>query len=299
MKWIKKYALFLMIFVSSLCYGTGKLLKAAENHQNDQNSPVASMPEEIPEPEKIGSGQESQGELEKGDNEPETAAPGEVDEPEAAGEPEIIEEPENAGEPGEVEQPEQKREFHRVELDYLDDALFIGDSRTSTLYEYAGWEQTDFFVKTGLTIWDVWERTMDGIYLEDVLAAKQYGKVYIMLGVNELGDGTAESFAEQFASVVARIREKQPEAIIFVESIMHVTAKKDAEGTYINNQEIDARNQEIQKLADNESIFWIDANEVMDEPGTGKLNGEYTFDGVHLKVKYIDVWQEFLLEHGI
>lgn len=204
------------------------------------------------------------------------------------------------GQTGEGEQPEtETREFQRVEMDYLDDALFIGDSRTSTLYEYAGWENTDFFVKYGQSVWEVWDNEIEGRTLEQMLTEKKYGKIYIMLGINELGTGTAQSFREQFATVVEQVQQFQPEAVIFVEAIIHVTPGKDAENTYINNQEINARNEELKTLADNKTIFYIDVNEVMDGPGTGKLNEDYTFDGVHLKVKYIDVWQEFLLNHGI
>lgn len=193
----------------------------------------------------------------------------------------------------------RKRSFERVEMDYLADALFIGDSRTATLYEYAGWSDTDFFVKYGQTVWDVWENTMDGRSLTDMLREKSYGKIYIMLGINELGTGTPDSFAAQFQTVVDQVRELQPAAVVFVESIMHVTAGKDAQGTYINNPEIDARNEKLKQLADHQNIFYIDANEVMDEPGTGKMREEYSFDGVHLQVKYIEVWREFLLDHGI
>ncbi len=189
--------------------------------------------------------------------------------------------------------------FHRVEMDYLSDALFIGDSRTSTLYEYAHWDETDFFVKNGLTIWDVWEKTMNGRTLADMLSAKQYGKIYIMLGINELGNETAEGYRKVYEDVLGKIRELQPKAVIFVQSIMHVTDGKDAEGTYINNTEVNARNLELEKLADNQTVFYLDVNEAMDEPGTGKLNREYSNDGVHLKVKYIPVWREFLLEHGV
>lgn len=193
----------------------------------------------------------------------------------------------------------KERSFQRVEMDYLSDALFIGDSRTATLYEYAGWSNTDFFVKYGQTVWDVWENTMDGRNLTDMLQGKTYGKIYIMLGINELGTGTPDSFAAQFQTVVDRVRELQPQAVVFVEAIMHVTAGKDAQGTYINNSQIDARNEKLKLLEDNQNIFYIDANEVMDEPGTGKLREEYSFDGVHLQVKYIDIWREFLLDHGI
>lgn len=47
-----------------------------------------------------------------------------------------------------------------------------------------------------------------------------------MLGINEIGTGTADTFAEQYGKVINTIREKQPDAIIFIQSIMHVTKKK-------------------------------------------------------------------------
>lgn len=47
-----------------------------------------------------------------------------------------------------------------------------------------------------------------------------------MLGINEIGTGTADTFAEQYGKVINTIREKQPDAIIFIQSIMHVTKRK-------------------------------------------------------------------------
>lgn len=205
------------------------------------------------------------------------------------------------------EVPEEKeREFTQVDMSYLDGALFIGDSRTSTLAEYAGWEQTDFFVEYGLTIWDVMDEriakdpdTGGTVTVREGLSRKKYDKIYIMLGINELGNETAELFYEQYKTVIDEIRTLQPEAVIFVESIMHVSDKKDREGTYINNEEIYRRNDKIKLLADNKHVFWLDVNEVFDQEGTGKLNPDYTGDGVHLKVKCIPIWRDFLLSHGI
>ena len=120
-----------------------------------------------------------------------------------------------------------------------------------------------------------------------------------MLGINELGRGTPDSFCNQFRAVVNEIQSLQPQAVIYIESIMHVTQAKDDEGSYIHNGEIDARNEKIQTIADAVNIFWLDVNEVFDASGTGKLNPEYTSDGVHLKPMYIGVWQDFLLKHVI
>lgn len=186
--------------------------------------------------------------------------------------------------------------------EYLADTLFIGDSRTSSLMEYAGWDTAHFYVKYGLTIWDVLEAKIveseEGkISVEEALQKENFGKIYIMLGINELGRGTAETFAEQYKKVVERIKQLQPESVIVVEAIMHVTAEKDAEGTYINNAEINARNTAIKKMAEEEGVCWLDVNMVTDDGDTGCLTGVYSFDGVHLKVKYLDVWKNFILEN--
>lgn len=315
-KW-RKYPFFAIIIVSSLLYGGGRLIRMGmpsetttvqEVHTPGQNDAAGQPESGEPETVKKTGGEEGKAETvqkteeqSKTETVQRTEEQSKAEEEQGAGEETKTETgQEGTGKVLETEEtiPEE-REFQRVEMDYLEDALFIGDSRTSTLYEYAGWDNTDFFVKYGQTVWDVWDSDMDGITLEQMLTAKKYGKIYIMLGINELGRGTAETFAAQFGSVVSQIRQLQPDAVIFVEAIMHVTQSKDDENTYINNQEINARNEQLKLLADNRTIFYIDVNEVMDEPGTGKLKQEYSFDGVHLQVKYIEVWREFLLDHGI
>ena len=304
-----------MILVSGMIYGTGKIARAAEHSrerklaETQQTQQFGAMDSLLAAARLKIPGEEQPGGSQSGGSQPDDIQSG-MDQPDAQpdGTQSEIKQP-NDAEPGgnqpgdsladDTEKSQKKREFRRVEMDYLNDALFIGDSRTSTLYEYAGWEQTDFFVKYGLTIWDVWDQEMNGRKLEDMLGAKKYGKIYIMLGINELGNETAEKFREVYGEVLAKLHQLQPDAVIFLQAIVHVSARKDAEGTYINNAEVNARNQEIKTLADNDTIIWLDPNEVMDEPGAGVLRSDYTGDGVHLKVKYIPVWREFLLDHGV
>lgn len=197
-------------------------------------------------------------------------------------------------------------EFQTVTEDYFNDAVFIGDSRTQGLFEYGGMEErADFFSRVSLTIYNVLtepivddEETGKKITVEEALQKKQYGKVYLMLGINELGTGTTESFMKEYKKVVARLRELQPDAVLFVEGIMRVTGTKNETDPIFNNTNINDKNNEIEKLADNRNIFYIDVNEaVCDE--NGGLNEEYTGDDVHLKAQYYSIWKEFLMEHGI
>lgn len=204
-----------------------------------------------------------------------------------------------------AEEEKKKNPFTTVDQSYLDDAVFIGDSRTDTLNLYAGWDNATYYVKTGTNIWSIMDdaaapdpETGNMISVDAALQKQTFGKVYIMLGVNELGTGTAETFYQQFKKVVERIRELQPDAVIFVESIIHVSASKNAEGTAINNEEINVRNEWLKKLADNKTVFFLDANEVLDDEN-GALTEGLTFDGVHLKADQLEPWKQFFLVHGV
>lgn len=205
----------------------------------------------------------------------------------------------------EAPQEQVEPQFVTVDESYFDDALFIGDSRTVGLYEYAGLEErADFFCKTSLTIWTVLEKPIvkneegKSITVEEALQEKSYGKIYLMLGINELGRGNTELFMEQYKKVVERIRELQPDAVLFVEGIMRVAGEKSSTDPIFNNANINERNENIARLANNKDIFYIDVNEaVCDE--FGDLVAEYTFDQIHLKAAYYELWKQFLLEHGI
>lgn len=192
--------------------------------------------------------------------------------------------------------------FSQVDQSYLDDALFIGDSRTDTLRLYAGWDNATYYVKTGTNVWEilslkvkVGKKTMT---IEQALKKKKFGKIYIMLGINEIGTGSAKDFYKQYKSVVKRIRELQPDAILFVQSIMHVTAKVSDSDKTVTNERIDARNKLLAKLADNDMIYYIDENEALDDENHC-LTAKYTYDGVHLEAKYVQPWKDFILAHGV
>ena len=103
---------------------------------------------------------------------------------------------------------------------------------------------------------------------------------------------------EAYAASVARFRELQPNAVIFVQGIMKVAKEKSDSDAIFNNAGISERNERIAALADGIDIFYIDMNEaVCDEEGN--LNAELTFDNIHLFGSKYGAWVDFLLSHGI
>lgn len=196
--------------------------------------------------------------------------------------------------------------YMTVEDDYFSDAVFIGDSRTVGLYEYGGLEEiTTFYASTGLTVYKIFDSQIVEVpgqrqkqTIEEALSQNQFKKIYLMIGINEMGTGTVASFTNRYKEVADHLLELQPDAILYIQGILKVSTERSDQGDYINNEGIVARNEALAELADNRRIFYLDVNPlVCDE--TGGLVASYTFDGVHLKAKYIEIWKDYLKSHAI
>lgn len=198
------------------------------------------------------------------------------------------------------------RQYTTVDDSYFDDALFIGDSRMVGLSEYCQDldDRATFYAKKSLTIYDIkekaWIKTDDGnkITLWQALEGQQFSKIYIMVGINELGTGDENYFKNAYQEVVNMLRQTQPNAVIFINSIMHVSGEKNESDALYNNTNINIRNAAIKELADGQNIFYINVNEAVDDE-EGNLNSEWTSDGIHLKGANYEPWHEYLLSHGI
>ena len=103
--------------------------------------------------------------------------------------------------------------FTTVDDSYFDDALFIGDSRIDDMHSFSGLNNATYFAKTGMSVYklfkDPWV-TLDGVQgeltLEEALSRGTYGKIYLMVGVNDFGTGDEARFIKKYAETVDRIR---------------------------------------------------------------------------------------------
>lgn len=199
-------------------------------------------------------------------------------------------------------QEEKQYVFTDAPEGYFNDALFIGDSRTVGISEYANIKGASFFATTGMSVYDVQKEkiafsNLGTVTLEELLNAKKYGKIYVMLGVNELGYPRSATVTK-YKELITLIQSKQPEAIIFIQANLHVTKKLSEKDKTYNNVNIDALNQEFAKLADNQTLFYIDVNSIFDD-GKGNLDEMYSGDGSHVYAKYYKTWGEWIATQAI
>ena len=114
-----------------------------------------------------------------------------------------------------------------VEEDYFADVLFIGDSRTVGLREYARLGDADYFCSVGMTVFDATEqelsdRNFSATNLEGLLRSKRYNKIYISLGLNECGY-PYDLLMEGYESLLNMVRKHQPHAVIILHGMITVS----------------------------------------------------------------------------
>lgn len=250
-----------------------------EVHAEQENNSI-SMIQEAPEPTPVP---EAMSEVTQEPIPEFTAAPSATLEPVPTPEPEVY-------------------EFTVSEKEYFSDALFIGDSRTMGLQLYGTLDNADYFAAPGLSLYAIPRTKVDvGEYQEigltELLEKKEYGKIYLMLGINELGydfDRTLEKYHE----MVELLRTQEPEAVLYLCANLHVTGVRDALDEVHNNERIDKINAEISTLADRKDIFYLDINVLFDDE-EGNLSEEVASDDSHVLGAYYADWCTWLEEHTI
>ena len=195
-------------------------------------------------------------------------------------------------------------ETEAVEDTYFDGAIFLGDSRTEGLSLYSGLKTGYFYTAVGATVESVFSKknfeTEGGekVPLLDAVAEQDCDKIYIMLGINELGWSKVKTFHDQYAKLVDRVRADHPEAKIVLQSIPPVSAKQEAKKTYVNNARIAEYNGVIQALAEEKECYFLDVAACL-TGGDGLLPKDLNFDGIHLNPAGCKVWLNYLRTHSL
>ena len=189
-----------------------------------------------------------------------------------------------------------------VEDTYFEDTAFLGDSRTEGFHLYSGLKTGAYYCSVGATVESVFSKAVETpagkMPLLDAMAKEDFGKIYVMLGVNELGWSKTETFRDQYAKVIDRLHSDHPDAEIILQTILPVSAKQEKKKTYVNNGRIAAYNEVIFRLAEEKGCDLVDVAEaVTDENGC--LRAEWNSDGVHLNVKGCRAWLEYLRTHPV
>ncbi|MGN0633207.1 MAG: GDSL-type esterase/lipase family protein [Oscillospiraceae bacterium] len=183
--------------------------------------------------------------------------------------------------------------------DDFSDACFIGDSRTVGLEMNGDKAKADFYASQGLNIGTAMTElvvTLDNGNLGTVVdgaAQRQYGRIFIMFGINELGWPYPENFVEKYVELIEAVKAVQPNAKIYIQSVLPVSYKAAEQNEVFTNENIDAFNEYVKQAADRTGTNYLDINPYFKDE-TGTLPEDAAADGIHFVREYCLDWIDLL-----
>lgn len=188
-----------------------------------------------------------------------------------------------------------------VDNSYFDDAVFIGDSLTEGFQLHGGITNATYYGFKNLNVKDVFEKPLvpsgkSRIPVADALKQKSFGKYYIMLGANELGWVYPEVFTKKYGELIDLIRQTNPEAVVYLQSVLPVTEEVSTTSTLYSNDRINYYDELIAALAEEKSAVYLNVREAV-QNSDGVLPDDAATDGVHLNKTYCLKWADYLRNH--
>ena len=188
---------------------------------------------------------------------------------------------------------------------WFQDALFIGNSRVDGLRLYSGIKGADFLTHVGLSVYQVMDgdpvirRGEDMISVLEAVGQKEYNKIYVALGINELGYFRAQGFADTMGELVDELRALQPQATLYIQAILPVNTalcQKYEQRYYITNEAIDDYNAALAGMTEEKEVWLLDIpDQLLDQ--NGEIKEELSADGVHMQRAGYVIWLDYLLSH--
>ena len=185
-----------------------------------------------------------------------------------------------------------------ADASYFDDAVFVGDSLTIGIQNFSGFN-AQFLCMGGLNTKNLENAALPNgkSVLQSIKDREHLGKLYIMLGTNEVAFNEMDSFMERYSQFIDKVREKFPNVIVYIESIMPVT-KETSQTTGIKNDRITVYNEALLKMAKEKQCYYVDVHSYF-EGEDGYLPDNIGSDGIHLgPVKYREM-AEYLKAHAV
>ncbi len=197
-------------------------------------------------------------------------------------------------------------ESAKKDLSWFDDALFIGDSRIGGFQMFAGVYNAEYITFPGMAVdkyftWKFYPKNGTQLTASEALNTvdKKFTKVYINLGLNELGwDPYFEPFHNKLCDVIDSVRDWNPEADIYLINVFPIGKDRQKSVSWETLENLNEVNSRIVRAATNKQVYYIDMDTIF-RNAEGYLPAEYSNDGVHLNSGPVALFRDYLLTHTV
>lgn len=187
--------------------------------------------------------------------------------------------------------------------DYFSDAAFIGNSLMDGFRLFSGLTTCDYYTATSMSVNAVdskqcisLENGQQGTIMQGV-TQKKYGKIYIELGINEIGYEKS-AFIDRYGKMLDKIIAAQPDCTIYVMGLTPVSQTKSESGDTFSMDHVKDFNTALRQLAADKGCYYMDLVSALAD-STGYLPASETTDGIHFSADVYKAWLQYIKTHYV
>lgn len=170
-----------------------------------------------------------------------------------------------------------------------EDIIFLGNSITN------GSEWSELFGNPHIKNRGISGDTTMGVYdrLDAILKGKP-AKIFLLIGINDVSRGiSADTIVRNIGMIVEKVKKDSPDTRLYLQSVLPVTDHYKLFGGHTSRAAmVPEINKGLKTLAEKNGATYVDLYSQFLDPATGKLNIEYTNDGLHMLGKGYLKWKE-------
>lgn len=189
---------------------------------------------------------------------------------------------------------------------FFDDAAIMGDSISYSLMVHhtktKDFSDAVFLVRGSLGIHNTLNKQLTVSYKGqpmtpwDALAAAGVKKVFIMMGMNDIGYYSIDETMEKWEIFLSNVREKSPDITIYLQSLTPMW--NEAQQSLLNNENIDIYNARLQTFAEENNCHFINIAPYFKNAENG-MAARYCGDlYVHMNEQGTAAWATILKAYG-
>lgn len=175
-----------------------------------------------------------------------------------------------------------------------EDIVFLGNSITN------GCEWSELFNNPRIKNRGISGDIALGVYdrLQPIVQGKP-AKIFLLIGINDVSRGMpADTIVGHIDKIIDKIQQESPHTRIYLQNLLPTNDCYGMFGSHTSrNDTVVAVNKLLPALAHKKHIIHIDLWSHFADPVSGKMNPEYTNDGLHLLGKGYLLWRDIVLPY--
>lgn len=190
---------------------------------------------------------------------------------------------------------EQKVTLFRLLPDTKGEIIFLGNSITD-IGEWSEIWQNPKVKNRGIS----GDNTFGVLARLDEVTSSKPEKIFLMIGINDIASGIPDSvIIANHKKIYDRIKAASPKTILYVQSLLPTNADFTEFKRHQNKDEhIRNVNAALQKICKEKGLICIDLYTRFTDK-EGKLDKQYTNDGLHINGYGYMLWKQILQEKGV